>query len=470
MRVVSARIRLNGAPVVKPAEFKQQIPALEKAVALRGGANTLAVLLRSAPGSRLTISILREVGDLSEAEAIDLVRDVILPGEVPEGREFSCLVLPGTLPAGTQIDEAFPATPRTAGLGDATQPPSPLMTASEESYFFFLDLAPGGLYVHPVKYILVGVSGAYEVQEAQWWPRINGESPESLTRDVPDPGHVIAGNHTYGWEKGIRPQLEFFACTECVLSTIWTERFIVVQGLLPDEGLFGHVVYSYAHGLTFFNAYKEAYLGDRGEVIGISEGAAAATLDVIDDIATEESPSMITVYTIGHGNVDIVWLGGVGITAQEFRNVFAAHPNVQFNFLLPSCHSGSFMNNLDSLPNVRVIGTSVAADEWGTKDWDQYGNDPADFNINDVGLEWTSSVFTAGNYILADPQLSAFLWDFSNILDVPLTSMLLYQSLRGATGDNSPLGLDVNYDLSNRLGMIAPETYDTHTPQVYKSW
>ena len=128
------------------------------------------------------------------------------------------------------------------------------------------------------------------------------------------------------------------------------------------------------------------------------------------------------------------------------------------------------MDNLDSLPNVRVIGTSVTADEWGTKDWDQYGNDPADFNINDLGLEWTSSVFTAGNYILADPALSDLLWNLSHLADVPLTSMLLYQSLLGATGANPLFHLDVNYDLSNRLGMIAPETYDTHTPQVYRSW
>jgi hypothetical protein len=56
-RVSSAVINLNGAEVVGPSEFSQQVPYIEKSITL-SNENELAVGVRSGPGNRLTIEIL----------------------------------------------------------------------------------------------------------------------------------------------------------------------------------------------------------------------------------------------------------------------------------------------------------------------------------------------------------------------------------------------------------------------------
>jgi len=55
--VSSAVVTLNGQQVFGPSDFGGKPPRLERQVALRSGNNTLAVELRGAPGSRLTVEI-----------------------------------------------------------------------------------------------------------------------------------------------------------------------------------------------------------------------------------------------------------------------------------------------------------------------------------------------------------------------------------------------------------------------------
>lgn len=56
-RVSSASILLNGAEVVSPNEFNQQVDAVEKTVALNSGANTISVQINGMPGAYITVAI-----------------------------------------------------------------------------------------------------------------------------------------------------------------------------------------------------------------------------------------------------------------------------------------------------------------------------------------------------------------------------------------------------------------------------
>ena len=98
---------------------------------------------------------------------------------------------------------------------------------------------------------------------------------------------------------------------------------------------------------NFFNSYKSIF----SRVEGLVQTDALQVLDTIDHMA-EEGKDVITIYIIAHGGVDGIRLGGQWFTATQFKNKMAACPDVIFNFILGSCHSGSFIDDLSSLDNL----------------------------------------------------------------------------------------------------------------------
>lgn len=94
-RVSSAQIRLNGVLVVDSSAFNQTIPAIERAVDLRGGENTLEVTMRSTPGAAIGVRVVQSFQDA-------LQTDALWAGEVQVNGPFSVMpgatltILPGT--------------------------------------------------------------------------------------------------------------------------------------------------------------------------------------------------------------------------------------------------------------------------------------------------------------------------------------------------------------------------------------
>lgn len=379
-------------------------------------------------------------------EAIAVVTQQVLPDIVPVGATFLCLRLDDALPPGSVIEEDAPERP----TGAQGRPSPKALTLGAESYLFFLDLAPGTYYEHPVRYIVVDKNGGYQVMDASWWPRVNSEIPEPFNAAIPDPDHVVAGNADL-----VAPIGELMAFDFELLFRN-REGFIVVQGLMSHENLFSDANATYLNGIAFFNAYKSAL----SEVEGLVQGQADNVLDEIDEMV-DKKLNPITIYIIAHGGIDDISLGGVSITAQQFRNKMAEHPTTLFNFLLGSCHSGSFVDNLRTLSNVRVIKTACATDEGAKPDWDS-ASGQTDHNTQDTGSEWTSSILRAAELIVNSPAHWAEIQSLANIHNVPVTSVLLDVAGHGALGNYSSFGLTQDLDLSHRVGAT--------TPQSYRSW
>ena len=384
--------------------------------------------------------------EVDMATAIAVVENQVLPDAVPTGAEFLCLRMGESIPAGSVIEEDAPQGTTTQG---EVFPKG--LTLGEESFFFFLDLAPGTYYEHPVKYVVVGKSGGYQVTEAKWWPRINGETPSQFTDPTPAQQWIVAENTSLGPATGAVMTFDFGA-----LFRIQREGFIVVQGLMSHENLFNDANATYLNGVNFFNAYKSGF----SEVEGLVMSQAANVLDEIDSmVASKLDP--ITIYIIAHGGVDDVSLGGQSFTAQQFRDKMNEHPNTQFNFLLGSCHSGSFVDNLNTLSNVRVIQTACAADGGAKPDWDS-ADGLSDYNAEDTGSEWTSSILRAAQLIIDDPAKWDQIKSWASAYGVPATSVLLDAAWFGALGEHTSFGMTQDLDLSHRTG---------HTdPQRYRSW
>ena len=378
-------------------------------------------------------------------KAIDVVIDEILPGipEVQLGYPYWCVKLEASLPPGAIILED-------SGMAAKA---SFQMTLEEEMFFFFLDLAPHSYYEHPVKYILVDKEGNHLEHDALWWPKINGVVPEAIAKDIPDEEDVIQANVSLVAAAGSITEFEFPQ-----LVSQWSEGFIVVQGLMPTENLYQDAVNTYQNGINFFNAYKSIF----SRVEELVQTDALQVLDTIDHMA-EEGKDVITIYIIAHGGVDGMRLGGQWFTANQFKNKMAACPDVLFNFILGSCHSGSFIDNLSSLDNVCVVETACASDEGAKGDVDTWGSSN-DYNPSDAGSEWTSSLIAAMFSITQNSTKMNNIHTWATLNEIPVTSMLIYEAGLGVLGNQAGLGLTHNLDFSNVMGWCNPTDYCSATP------
>ena len=382
-------------------------------------------------------------------KAIDVVIEEILP-DIPEvklGEPYWCLKLDDPLPPGTLIVED-------SGIAAKLN----LNIALErEMFFFYLDLAPGSFYAHPVKYILVDEEGNHEEYDAEWWPKIGGEVPELLIKEVPEQADIIAANVEPAVSTGMVKEYIF-----PYLISQWTEGFIIVQGLMPDENLYSCAVNTYLNGVSFFNAYKNAF----SDLEGLVQSDATQVLDTIDQMA-EEDKSVITLYIIAHGNVNYVRLGGQIFTATHFKNKMAEYPDIIFNLILGSCHSGSFIDDLSTLGNVCAVETACASDEGAYPDYDEWGS-TNDVNPSDTGSEFTSSIIEAMVEITSDSAKMSSIQTWASTYGVPVTSMLICQGGYGAVGAQPTLGLTDNYDICSVLGWSTPSHYCSYELTIFE--
>ena len=380
--------------------------------------------------------------------AINVVLDTVLPAEVPAGATFTCLRMNSSVPAGTVIEPDAPEGASNARAMTMVMPQT--MTAARESYFFFLDLAPATFYEHDVKYILVGKDGKHTVMRARWWPKVNGETPPQFQQVDPDKDFIIAshGNLVVSTQKRLIFKLP-------LLKLVGAEGFIPVQGLMPTENLFDCAQTTYLNGVNFFNAYKNSF----SELDGLVQGQADEVLDRMDTMA-EDGLSPVTIYIIAHGGYNYVRLGGVAVSANDFRTRMANHPNTLFNFIVGSCHSGTFLNDLNTLANVRVVLAACDDDEGAMPDWDN-ADGTADHNPADSGSEWTSSLLAAANAILSDGTMWNGVKTAAAAQKVPVTSMLLREASFAALGVGGAPGTFQQLDLTERLGYTNPQTYSS---------
>jgi len=382
-------------------------------------------------------------------KSIDVVVEEILPDipEVKSGEPYWCLKLDDPLPPGTLIVEDS-GTAAKLNLNIALE---------REMFFFYLDLAPQSFYAHPVKYILVDEEGNHEEYDAEWWPKIGGKVPVSLVKEIPEQGDIIAAN--------VEPAVSIGTVLDYILPSLisqWTEGFIVVQGLMPDENLYSCAVNTYLNGVNFFSAYKNAF----SDLEGLVQSDATQVLDTIEQMV-EEGKSVITIYIIAHGNVDYVRLGGQSFTATQFKNKMAEFPDVIFNFILGSCHSGSFIDDLSTLSNVCAVETACASDEGAYPDYDEWGS-TYDVNPSDTGSEFTSSIIEAMVEIASDSSKMSSIQTWASSNGVPVTSMLICQGGYGAVGAQPTLGLTDNYDICSVLGWSTPSHYCSYEFPIFE--
>ena len=420
----------------------------------------------------ITANFLFGSGEEEEEEGIDMndaisiVVDDILPDILDdlEGAPYQCIRLDSSLPAGTTIEEASGNTVR--------------LTLDEEKFFFYLDLEPGAMYVHDVKYILVDKSGEAEIYDAEWWVLIDDEIPEELLPDIPHEDDVIAGDWPFGPIQGEDPFYDIPDYLTLFPPDPDCEGFLIVLGTLETQKNYCPNEQSYYDAMYFFEQYAEAMTRECSEVRGLhppyETGISVISSPVLNEIKkmADDGFDPVTIFIIGHGGVDGVNCGGQTIYAKQIHDTLALYPGTRFNFILFSCRSGSFVDDLDDLDNVLIVSTAVGDDEcacgFDVDDYVGHGGEQflQDYNPDDRGVEWISSLLEAMSAILGDQSQVADLCVHSREHNVPMITLLIDAGSCGAIGHYADGGLTTDLDVSHRMEW---EWYPPrpHNPEMY---
>ncbi len=368
--------------------------------------------------------------------AINIVKDEILHKEVPPNSDFICSWYSEILEPGTSVDLENPGD-----LVDQSVFAPTGVVIEDKSFLFLLDLDPGAYFAHTVKAILVAESGQYKVLEGEWLPRINGVVPEELKDPIPSRLRIVDQSIRLKLPKGIVSEPELAPITPIWQ---WGEAFIVVQGLMPNEDLFQDAQNTYMQFLNFAFAYQAAMPEGRVDVQGLVQSNASNVLSSINSYASKRK--VVTVFIIAHGNVDRVKLGGIRHYAWQFATVMSDNPSTCFNFLLGSCKGGSFINDLNTLGNVRTVLTACKSTESAYPDWDVYGS-TNDHNPEDAGSEWTSSIVARAISIVNNAAQFSLVKSEAYNFEVPTIRVLFQKAHLAALGTWG--GYTQNLDLTN---------------------
>ena len=323
----------------------------------------------------------------------------------------------------------------------------------DETWFFWIDDAPGAMFVHPNRFVLVKRdSGGLTVQEQQWWPVLNGEglwttedtywnvSDWAFSYQVSPPAHTPQAFNSL--PRGIS--------SVRALQTQSPGSAIVINGWEKGETLQQDMADSsdQMHDILTEAGFDTTYLGPKEDSNPDRNGEATpnARYDWLYRKASELRPSQtLFIYITGHGGVD---KNGVGVIGSVFENLLtdtlkAFDPGVHIIVVLDSCHSGSFADSLSGVADVTIASTDSTSPAYG--DIDDMGG-KKDSNPEDRGLEYTSGFVEDWRQILADPAETSRVRQVASRQGLNFWETLAPQSHVSA----------VEKDLANNLGWTGP--------------
>jgi len=304
----------------------------------------------------------------------------------------------------------------------------------EESYFYFIDLHPETFYAHDVLFVLVGKdSGEISVSTESWWPLINGRAPGYVDDEEE---YWDEDNRFYSADVA-RPYSEDIVTPQVQVPQQhqWREASVIVEGIIDGEALRWDGLMSAWQMSVLFDYYITP--GETYEVAD-PDNTPDDLFSLLDDLCAD-GYDYITIYLIGHGNIDLIVLGGSVLYADDLVDFIEGHPGTTFSILLESCHIGSFIDDLSELSNVKLVLTATSSlfPAKGDVDTD---SDP---NPEDSGAEWTSSMYASVCEQLAPENWDDICYE-ANRLTVPPSVVLLLTAFNNA-GDSDSRDLDAGY-------------------------
>lgn len=103
-----------------------------------------------------------------------------------------------------------------------------MLLASEPGWLYLVDLAPDTWYEHRVEWLFVGETGDISVVPSNWWPLVDGETPDALLGSPEERAqYMVDADLRFEPPGGVAAQ---FSVPD--LDLLESNSYIVVQGLL----------------------------------------------------------------------------------------------------------------------------------------------------------------------------------------------------------------------------------------------
>jgi hypothetical protein len=373
---------------------------------------TLAVCLALTTLTSLQCRII-ESGDDGAAVSLEQAVELVVSGVVkPETLDHEVIVFswPEPLEAGDRM-EAY-RLPETEQDGQ-------IRTIERETWFFWIEDAPGALFAHRTRFVFVErASGELSVVDDLWWPVLNGDglwvSSEAYWNEDnwafsnlewrPTPAHVSGRSSGYAvLSLNPHPIAPVLGSTPALCrdeaglgAAIVINGWITGQTNQEDMETSADQMHDIFDDLGFDTVYYGPAEDDNEDRDGTVRYSAISAW--FRSKAEEMGPCQpLFVYVTGHGMAEDGEGSAGGIVDSSLELWLERfNPGVHIVVIIDSCYAGSFIDNLRDVADLTI--TASDATSYSYSDCDPK-NDP---NSDDSGNEFTSGFVEDWNQILDD--------------------------------------------------------------------
>ena len=378
-----------------------------------------------------------DTSPLGLAEADRLVLDELLPPELPIAGDWVATRLSEALPQGTELGNRI----------DAFAAFAPVLL-EEPSYLYVLDPSPGALPQRPLRFLIVGQSGAHTILDGTSSPLIDGLAHDELLESPPRADLLLGSSTTWGaLETGNQP----IVIPALEVPRVF-QRVIVVNGAITHEGNAGNggvqAWVTYRAQVEFWTAYsaRDAAV----TVSAMEQSNGSAVLAEIDDAAATGNTGIALVVISPYGTPVSVQTAGGNLLLGGLIDRLRAHPTVKFSLMLAFSGARAWLPPLALEPNVEVFLTAATPEGYVMADFDFLSGIP-DVDPADAGFEYPSAWLRAAATYTASNQAFTPVRTLAVEHGTGMVPALICLAARGAIGQRPQDGLDQYLDLTARV-------------------
>ncbi len=299
--------------------------------------------------SAVPFLILAACASAPSAQTFEEARQVVLDQVVqPESLDHPVIVfaLPDPLRSGDQIGPY-----NKEGYGPAVVP----TTIEDDSWFFWIDDAPGARFCHPGRFVLISqATGEVTVAEHAWWPVLNGQGLWTEGDEYWDEGNWAFSNLASG-PQGSSPPADGRARIGLAAPSAQSAgpgAALVINGW--ESGESGEADFETdadgMHDILTDAGFDVTYLGPKEDANPDRDGEATSSnrLDWLHEKSEELQPGdTLVIYVTAHGGVTEDGTGGIGNVFEDLllKDLQKFDPGVHIIVILDSCYSGSFADD-----------------------------------------------------------------------------------------------------------------------------
>jgi len=299
--------------------------------------------------------------------------------------------------------------------------PSQVPTAPDSpSWFFWIEDAPGALFVHPTRFVLVRRSdGALTVQDQEWWPVLNGEPQWTDDQAYWDAANWVYSSGVTRIANRSHSEGHMLAALDVARPPQGTSGGktvgLVLNGWKPGQSLkdMFETDSKGIHDALKDSGFDVTYLGPKEDTNPDRDGEFDDKVWIpwfLQKAKELKDGDTLFVYLTGHGFVGHKGNGFAGPMGEDtlVTQLKRFEPGVHIIVLVQACHSGAFINGLRTVADVTVVSTSDQDAAYADLDTGQLSKlKKPDVNDADTGSEFVSGFVEDWNADRNDPKAQA---------------------------------------------------------------